>query len=87
MPDTSELSHPPLQLKAFKKVRDLKPGTKTEVVLKLDKYAVSYWEERIARWVVERGKYSVRVGGSSSVAGLVLKENFVIEKSFEWKGL
>ena len=87
MPDTSELSHPPLQLKAFKKVKDLKPGAKTQVVLKLDKYAVSYWDERIARWVVERGQYGVRLGGSSSSAGLVLKGNFVIGKSFEWKGL
>jgi beta-glucosidase len=87
LPDTSELSHPPLQLKAFKKVKSLKPGAKEQVVLKLDKYAVSYWDERIDRWVVERGEYGVRVGGSSSAAGLLLKGKFVIWKSFEWRGL
>jgi len=87
LPDTSELSHPPLQLKAFKKVKNLKPGAKEQVVLRLDKYSVSYWDERIARWVVERGEYGVKVGGSSSVAGLSLKGGFVIGKWFEWKGL
>jgi beta-glucosidase len=85
LPTTSPLTHPELVLHAFVKVRDLAPGESKEVVLKLDKYAVSYWEERIARWVVERGEYGVSVGPSS--ADLPLKANFVIAKGFEWNGL
>ncbi|THH33096.1 hypothetical protein EUX98_g1111 [Antrodiella citrinella] len=57
LPTTSDLTHPPLQLKSFAKVRDLGPGQSQTVTLKLDKYAVSYWEERISRWVVESGEY------------------------------
>lgn len=87
LPTTSELTHPPLMLKAFAKVLDLAPGKSTTVNLALDKYAVSYWEERIARWVVEDGVYRVRVGSSSAPAALKLSAEFKITKRFEWNGL
>lgn len=87
LPTTSELTHPPLQLKAFAKVRDLAPGKSETVTLKLDKYAVSYWEERISRWVVESGEYLVRVGTSSAPEDLSLSAKVVIKKGFEWNGL
>ncbi|KAH9920187.1 beta-glucosidase [Amylocystis lapponica] len=87
LPRTSELTHPPLMLKAFAKVRDLAPGKSAAVSLPLDKYAVSYWEDRIDRWVVERGEYLVRVGRSSAPADLGLAATFVVEKGFEWSGL
>jgi len=85
MPTTSDLSHPPLMLKAFAKVHDLEPGKSKKVELRLDKYAVSYWEERISRWVVERGAYGVRVGPSSD--RLPLEGTFKINQCFEWNGL
>ncbi|KAI0697103.1 beta-glucosidase [Cerioporus squamosus] len=87
LPTTSELTHPPLMLKAFAKVLDLAPGKSTTVNLALDKYAVSYWEERIARWVVEDGVYRVQVGSSSAPAALKLFAEFKIPKRFEWNGL
>jgi len=87
LPTTSELTHPPLALRAFSKVKDLAPGHSVEVSLGLDKYAVSYWEERIARWVVEKGEYKVKVGRSSAPEDLTLTATFVIEKVFEWNGL
>lgn len=87
LPATSEVTHPPRILRAFAKTRDVKPGERREVTLKLDKYAVSYWEERIDRWNVESGEYGVYVGPSSEE--LPLQGKFVIEKedSFEWNGL
>lgn len=87
LPSTSELTHPPLMLKAFAKVKDLLPGTSQVVTLSLDKYAVSYWEERISRWVVESGEYLVRVGKSSAPEDLTLGTTFTIAKGFEWNGL
>ncbi|KDQ59964.1 glycoside hydrolase family 3 protein [Jaapia argillacea MUCL 33604] len=84
-PPTSDLTHPPLMLKAFAKVKDLGPGESRVAQVKLDKYAVSYWEERIERWVVERGWYSVRVGRSSEE--MVLEGGFEVGKGFEWDGL
>lgn len=72
-------------LKAFAKVRDLEPGKNEKVILRLDKYAVSYWEERIARWAVDAGEYKVRVGSSSE--NLPLEGSFKVVKGFEWNGL
>ncbi|KAF8995211.1 beta-glucosidase [Cyathus striatus] len=68
MPSSSDLTHPHLQLRAFKKVK---------VKVTLDKYAVSYWEERIESWVVEKGSYGL----------LGLVERFEVLKGFEWNGL
>ncbi|KAI0343869.1 beta-glucosidase [Trametopsis cervina] len=87
LPTTSELTHPPLQLKAFAKVKDLAPGKSQLVTLELDKYAVSYWEERIKAWVVERGEYLVRVGPSSAPKDLTLATKLVLKKGFEWNGV
>jgi len=85
MPATSDLTHPPLLLRAFRKVKDLQPGQSEKVTLVLDKYAVSSWEDRIGRWVVEKGEYGVKVG--SSCDELPLNGSFVIKKGFEWNGL
>ena len=85
MPTTSDLSHAPLMLKRFAKIRDLQPGRTQRIKLQLDKYAVSYWEERISRWVVERGEYSIKVGPSSD--RLPLEGSFRLTSGFEWTGL
>ncbi|KAF7974223.1 hypothetical protein HWV62_13094 [Athelia sp. TMB] len=85
MPAASHLTHPPIMLKTFVKVRDLAPGKSEKVALRLDKYAVSYWEERIERWSVDAGEYTVRVGSSSEQLPLV--GSFKIGKGFEWNGL
>ncbi|KAI0782097.1 glycoside hydrolase superfamily [Abortiporus biennis] len=86
LPSTSELTHPPLQLKAFAKVL-LEPGQSKDVSLRLDKYAFSYWEHRISRWVVEKGAYIVWVGKSSAAHDLILSGEVVVERGFEWNGL
>jgi beta-glucosidase len=87
LPATAEYTHPPLQLKAFKKVKDLPAGGSKDVTLKLDKYAVSYWDEKYSTWNVDKGVYTVRVGGSSANESLVLSAQFEVSKSFTWNGL
>lgn len=87
LPMAAECTHPPLQLKAFKKVKDLSAGASEEVTLKLDKYAVSYWDEKYSTWNVDKGIYTVRVGGSSGEEALVLSGQFGVSKSFTWNGL
>ncbi|KAJ7705594.1 beta-glucosidase [Mycena rosella] len=84
LPTTSDLTHPPLQLKGFAKVK-LEPGKSETVQIKLDKYAVSYWDDRFTTWAVEQGEYLVRVGPSSDQ--LSLEATFVIKKGFEWRGI
>lgn len=85
LPTTSDLTHPPLQLKAFAKVRDLQPGVSERVDLQLDKYAVSYWDDRFNTWSVEKGEYHIYVGTSSD--NLPLEAAFNIANGFEWKGI
>lgn len=87
LPQVAGYSHPPLQLKAFKKVKDLEAGASVKVVLDLDKYAVSYWDESCSAWSVDRGIYTVRVGGSSAKEALVLSGQLEIPRSFTWNGL
>lgn len=86
-PTTSEVTHPPTILKAFKKEHGIKPGESRVVEFALDKYAVSYWEERIDKWAVESGEYGVKVGSASD--DLPLVGTIVLEKAdaFEWNGL
>ncbi|KAF9007700.1 hypothetical protein BDZ89DRAFT_1168451 [Hymenopellis radicata] len=60
LPKTSHLTHPPLQLRGFAKVRGLEPGKTDKVTVRLDKYAVSYWDDKIECWVVEKGEYEVK---------------------------
>ncbi len=85
LPKTSHLTHPPLQLRGFAKVRDLQPGKTEKITVKLDKYAVSYWDDKIECWVVEKGEYEVKVGTSSEA--LELGGNLGLERGFEWSGL
>ena len=87
LPQAAGCTHPPLQLKSFKKIKDLKAGESVEVVLDLDKYAVSYWDEGYSTWKVDKGIYTVRVGGSSAIEGLVLSGQVEVPKSFTWNGL
>ena len=86
-PTAAEYTHPPLQLKAFKKVKGLEPTAVEAVNLELDKYAVSYWDEKYSTWNVDQGVYTVRVGGSSAKEALVLSGQFELTKSFTWNGL
>ncbi|KAH0830132.1 glycoside hydrolase family 3 protein [Lanmaoa asiatica] len=85
MPKTSDVTHPPRLLRAFGKAKDLAPGVSERVVLTLDKLAVSYWEDLISRWVIERGEYGLSVGPSSDV--LPLTATFVVTKGLEWSGI
>ena len=85
LPATFELTHPSLRLKAFAKVRDLAPGKSESVDIKLDKYALSYWDDKINSWVVEKGNYGVMIGLSSEDLGLSSQVN--LDKGFEWNGL
>lgn len=85
LPKTSELTHAPMQLKAFTKVYDLQPGASETVELALDRYAVSYWSQLYQAWVVEKGTHVVRVGSSSD--NLPLQAEFEVEKTIEWNGI
>jgi len=81
----SGVAHPELQLRAFAKVRDLAPGASETVKLRLDKYAVSFWDTPRSVWRGEKGVYRVVVGSSS--VDLKLDDEFTLERAFTWSGL
>ena len=66
-------------------MRDLVPGSKEHVQVVLDKYAVSYWNDMIDAWTVEKGVYRLEVGTSSDC--LSLGAAFEVTKGFEWSGI
>ncbi|EJU05621.1 putative beta-glucosidase from glycoside hydrolase family GH3 [Dacryopinax primogenitus] len=84
-PTATHLTQPQQQLRAFGKAKDLAPGASTTIALKLSKYAVSYYDDGIAAWRVDKGEYGVLVGQSS--VDLPLKGRFKLDKSFTWTGL
>ncbi|KAF9043921.1 glycoside hydrolase family 3 protein [Panaeolus papilionaceus] len=85
LPATSQLTHPGLQLKGFAKIRDLTAGESRTARIHLDKYAVSYWGATHDTWVVESGRYLVKIGPASD--NLPLQAEISLETGFEWRGL
>jgi beta-glucosidase len=60
----SSVARPEQELKAFEKVF-LRPGESRRVTLRLDDRAFAFWHPAVSRWVVEGGRFEVRVGASS----------------------
>jgi beta-glucosidase len=54
---------PPKQLAGFVKV-NLDPRDRERVTVRLDRHALSYWDEAADRWVTPRGRVRVYVGSS-----------------------
>ena len=79
------IAQPEYQLRGFAKVKDIKPGETKAAEIKLDKYAVAYWDEREDAWVVLPGKYGVHVGFSSEE--LLLPTEVEVKERLKWRGL
>ncbi|TBU29076.1 putative beta-glucosidase from glycoside hydrolase family GH3 [Dichomitus squalens] len=84
LPDIG-LTTPKLQLRGFTKARDIAPGESKTIAVKLDKYAVSWWDTPGQQWKAVPGIYGVHIGKSS--ADIVLEGEFALEQGFTWVGL
>lgn len=62
--DASRLDRPMQELKAFQKV-SLPAGEEKSVTFRLDKRAFSYYDADKGDWVLEPGKFTLRIGSSS----------------------
>jgi beta-glucosidase len=60
----SRVQRPPKELKAFLKVA-LGPGETKTVEFTLDEEALSFYDEKLKKWVAEPGKFEVMAGSSS----------------------
>ncbi|KAI4518352.1 glycoside hydrolase family 3 protein [Schizophyllum commune Loenen D] len=79
------IAQPEYQLRGFAKVKDIKAGETKTAKIKLDKYAVAYWDEREDAWVVAPGKYGVHVGFSSEE--LSVQTEVEVKERLKWRGL
>ena len=61
---SAQVDRPERELKGFAKVR-LAPGETRHIALTLDARAFSYWDQPAHKWIIDPGKFIVRVGDSS----------------------
>jgi beta-glucosidase len=61
---SAQVDRPERELKGFAKVR-LTPGETRHVTLSLDARAFSYWDTPAHKWIIDPGKFVLRVGDSS----------------------
>ncbi|HKV18829.1 MAG TPA: glycoside hydrolase family 3 C-terminal domain-containing protein [Mycobacterium sp.] len=60
----SAVTRPPQELGAFEVV-DVPRGAVRTVIVRIARRDLAYWDDRVDTWVVEDGRYTVRVGRSS----------------------
>ncbi len=60
-----KLEKPEIELKAFDKTKELRPGKKENLKFELDAQNLASFDEELSAWVLEEGTYEVRVGASS----------------------
>jgi beta-glucosidase len=61
---SAQADRPERELKGFAKVR-LAPGETRHMTLNLDARAFSYWDATAHKWIIDPGKFILRVGDSS----------------------
>jgi beta-glucosidase len=71
-PEHAALPRPEKELKAFDKVF-LEPGQTKTVTMTLDENAFQYYNDVINKWVMEKGMYTILIGGSSRMIKLTGK--------------
>ncbi|MCH5584060.1 glycoside hydrolase family 3 C-terminal domain-containing protein [Shimazuella sp. AN120528] len=79
-----KLEKPALELKAFGKTKELKPGQKQQLTFELDAKDLASFDESSSAWILEKGTYQVKVGASSEnlkgVATFTVDKTIVVEK-------
>jgi beta-glucosidase len=61
---SAQADRPERELKGFAKVR-LGPGETHNVTISLDARAFSFWDQPAQKWIIDPGKFTIRVGDSS----------------------
>ncbi|GIM29718.1 glycosyl hydrolase [Clostridium polyendosporum] len=73
-----------LELKAFRKTKDLQPDEKEILKFELDIKDMASFDETLSAWVVEKGTYEVKIGASSEnikgTASFTIDEDIIVEK-------
>lgn len=70
-----ELEKPSEELRAFKKTKLLDPGESQTVSMKLNPMDLASFDETSSSWIVEKGKYKLKIGTSSNNIKLISSIN------------
>lgn len=84
-PRSPSIKRAPKELKGFAKTFIKKGSEDTVKVVIERKYATSFWDEEMGKWIEESGTYDILVGNSS--ANTPLKASFEVEETTWWSGL
>ncbi|RFN43568.1 hypothetical protein FIE12Z_12200 [Fusarium flagelliforme] len=79
--EKSRLPRPEKELVAFEKVF-LEAEETRHISIKLDKYAVGYYDETVPGWIAEEGTFKVLIGASST--DIRRSTKFSVKESFTW---
>ena len=84
-PQNASLYRPKRELQAFEKVVDLAPGEEVTVTFEVDKYALSYYDDRECAWVLAAGTYDIEIG--KSIEHIVLRHVLTVKETLKWTGV
>ncbi|KAJ9093852.1 hypothetical protein QFC21_006225 [Naganishia friedmannii] len=76
----------PVELKGFAKVF-VEAGQHERVVIVLDKYAFSYWDDKEGSWLLEKGPFEAVVAKSSRAKDEVTRLQLTVNDTHYWNGL
>jgi beta-glucosidase len=82
----SKLRRPKKELKGFAKVF-VEAGRSERVVIELDKYAFSHWDDKEGSWLLEKGSFEAIVAKSSKVKDEVARLQITVNDTHYWNGL
>ena len=69
----STIKRPSQELKSFAKTKRLENNESINVSVKIPIIELSYWNETINDWSIEKGEYNIKVGRSSRNISQILK--------------
>jgi len=69
----SIIKRPSQELKSFAKTKRLENNESINVSVKIPIIELSYWNETVNDWSLEKGEYNIKVGGSSRNISQILK--------------
>jgi len=71
----STIKRPTQELKSFAKTKRLENNESINISVKIPIKELSYWNETINDWSLEKGEYNIKAGGSSRNISQILKIN------------
>ncbi|HUZ57647.1 MAG TPA: glycoside hydrolase family 3 C-terminal domain-containing protein [Hanamia sp.] len=81
---SKELEKPSEELRSFAKTHLLQPGERQTIRFVINPNDLSSYDTKLASWIAEAGKYTVKIGASSSdikqTSSFELKKDMVVEK-------